>query len=519
MRNVGILMVTLAASFLLLLSAAGAQTPPPEYPWTGKSAAGKVITKADLDQILAGHKKWLTTTGKEGQRASLAEADLTGVNLNSANLTRADLHKVILRGADLTGADLSRANLRDADLRGANLSGAYLFKADLSGADLKDADLKDAILNKADLKDADLSGADLGLAGLGWADLRKSNLKEANLSKSKLRANLHGANLAGANLVEADLKRADLSGANLKDADLTKAVLAGADLGEADLTGAILKNADLREAYMVAAILRGADLRNVSLHRANLTGADLRGVLFEPLLSSPPPLNGMVAARGLADLRYERYPQALLKLRRDFQENGNRQQEREVGYALKRADTLQEWRQGGLARVRAAFNFVFFDLTCKYGLALWRPLWLVAGGILLFLPFYCLALTSRRADTGIWLVWLPDRVLKSEGQEEPEKLTTAPRIGSRGTGGWDTFRWQLRRGWRTLAIGFSMSLGAAFSLGRRGLTAGNLLSRLRNKEYILSPTGWVRTLAGVQSLISAYLLALWVVLAVARLVE
>jgi uncharacterized protein YjbI with pentapeptide repeats len=519
MRNFGILMVTLAAGFFLLISVAFAQTSPPEYPWTGKSKEGKVITKVDLDQILADHKKWLTSTGKEGQRANLAEADLAGVNLNGANLTRADLHKAVLREADLRGADLSRANLEDAILSEANLSGAYLFKADLSGANLSDADLKDAILNKADLKDADLSRADLGLAGLGWADLRKSNLKEANLSKSKLRANLHGANLAGANLVEADLKRADLSGANMKGADLTKAMLEGVDLGEADLTGAILKDADLRDAYMVAAILRGADLHNVSLYRANLTGADLRGALFEPLLSSLPPLSGMVAARGLAELRYENFPQALLKLRRTLQEAGYRRQEREVGYAVQRADTLQEWRRGGLARVRAAFNFMFFDLTCRYGLALWRPLWLVAGGVLLFLPFYCLALASRRADTGIWLVWLPDRVLQGEGQEKPERLTTTPSVGPRGTGGWDKFRWQLRRGWRVLAIGFAMSLGAAFSLGRKSLDTGTWLSRLRQKEYILRPTGWVRTLAGVQSLISVYLLALWVVLAVAKLVE
>jgi hypothetical protein len=62
MRNVGILMVTLAVSFLLLICAAGAAAPP-EYPWTGKGPDGKVITKAELDQILADHKKWQTSTG------------------------------------------------------------------------------------------------------------------------------------------------------------------------------------------------------------------------------------------------------------------------------------------------------------------------------------------------------------------------------------------------------------------------------------------------------------------------
>jgi uncharacterized protein YjbI with pentapeptide repeats len=511
-------MVMLAASLFLLISTAGAQTTTPEYPWTGKTADGKVIAKEDLDHILADHKKWLTTTGKEGQITNLAGADLTGVNLNSAKLTRADLHKAVLRGANLSGADLSRANLEDAVLSKANLSGAYLFDADLSGADLKDANLKDAILNKAHLKDADLSGADLGLAGLGWADLRKSNLKEANLSKSKLRANLHGANLWGANLVEADLKMANLSRANLSKANLEKANLAGATLRWADLSGANLKDADLRDAYLGDAILLRANLTGASLGGANLSRTDLRDSLFEPLLNSFPPVNAIATAQGLAELWYEHYPQALIKLRKDFKDNGFRQQEREVGYSLKNSATLEEWHQGGLARIKAALNYVFFDLTCSYGLDFWRPLWLVAGGVLLFLPFYCLALNSRRADTGIWLVWLPDRVLKREGQEDPEKLTAKPRFGPRSAGGWAKFWWQLRRGWRIVAIGLAVSLGAAFSLGRRGLAAGNWLSRLGRKEYTLRPTGWVRSLAGIQSLLSAYLLALWVILAVASLI-
>jgi hypothetical protein len=99
MRNFGMLIV----SFFLLISVAGAQTAPPEYPWTGKTADGKIIAREDLDRILAGHKQWLTTAGKEGQRADLTGADLTGANLTGANLSRADLQKANLSGADLRG--------------------------------------------------------------------------------------------------------------------------------------------------------------------------------------------------------------------------------------------------------------------------------------------------------------------------------------------------------------------------------------------------------------------------------
>jgi uncharacterized protein YjbI with pentapeptide repeats len=518
MRYLGIAVVTFAA-ILSLFIAVWAQTAPPEYPWTGKTADGKIIAQEELDRILADHKQWRTTTGKEGQRAELTGADLTKVSLKGANLSGADLQKAKLSGAHLSGADLSKANLRDADLSGADLSGAYLFDTDLSGANLKEADLKDAILNKANLKDADLSGADLKLAGLSRADLSKSNLEGANLNKTKLRADLQGANLWRANLVDADLRRANLRQANLGQADLLRANLAGADLSGADLSGANLKEADLREAYLVDAVLTKADLRNVSLTRANLSGADLRGDMFEPLPHALPPVNGIATARGLAELWYEDYPQSLMKIRKAFKETGYLQQERQIAVSLKRSVTRQDWRQGGLARIKAALNYVFFDLTCQYGLSLWRPLILLAGGVLLFFPFYCLALTSRREDTGIWVVWQPDRVLKKEGQEEPEKLTTTPRFSQPGPGWWARAWWQLRRGWRILYIGFYVSLAAAFSLGWKGLNPGSWISRLQKKEYSLRPTGWVRTLAGVQSLVSTYLLILWAILVAASLIE
>ena len=36
------------------------------------------------------------------------------------------------------------------------------------------------------------------------------------------------------------------------------------------------------------------------------------------------------------------------------------------------------------------------------------------------------------------------------------------------------------------------------------------MSRIQKSEYILRATGWPRTVAGLQSLLSVYLLALWV---------
>ena len=119
----------------------------------------------DLAETLKLHKKWLGGE-KEGIRADLCGANLSGADLRGANLRVADLS-----GANLSGADLSGANLREADLSVADLSGADLSEADLSGADLREADLRGADLSGANLREADLREADLSGADLSEADI------------------------------------------------------------------------------------------------------------------------------------------------------------------------------------------------------------------------------------------------------------------------------------------------------------------------------------------------------------
>ena len=377
-----IIILILALSLIIPLGGTGlqsgqffnsalAQPPPPEKPWTVKTVDGSVFTKEELDRILANHKKWLLTDGKEGEKA-----------------------------------DLSRAQLRGAKLSGANLFQANLSEADLSGADLSDADL------------------------------------------------------SGVTLWMADLSGAKLRGANLKAAD------------------------------------------------------------FEPDPDKLPKVYSIAEASGLANLSYVFSSQSLVKLRHDFKEAGYRQQDWEISCSLKRSDTWHDWQKGDIAsKIKAAFNYVFMDLTCNYGISPWRPLFLFSILIFIFSPFYWLALKSRRADTGIWVSWLPNRVLLEEGQEKPVKLTTVPPFDPPARGWCARVCWQVRKFWRILRLGLFFSLVSAFSLGLKELHLGNWISRLQKKEYILRPTGWVRTVAGIQSLISFFLLALWAFLYVGSIFE
>ena len=54
------------------------------------------------------------------------------------------------------------------------------------------------------------------------------------------------------------------------------------------------------------------------------------------------------------------------------------------------------------------------------------------------------------------------------------------------------------------------SLLSAFHLGWRELNVGAWIARVQPREYTMRATGWVRTVSGIQSLLSVYLLALWV---------
>jgi hypothetical protein len=71
-----------------------------------------------LKDILEQHRVWLDTNGKLGERAYLADANLTDAKLTDANLTDANLMYANLTNANLMYANLTGANLKDANLEG-----------------------------------------------------------------------------------------------------------------------------------------------------------------------------------------------------------------------------------------------------------------------------------------------------------------------------------------------------------------------------------------------------------------
>lgn len=92
----------------------------------------------ELKEILAKHKVWLDTVGKEGERADLRKAILQEADLHGLNLQEANLEGAHLSVSDLMGTNLRLANLKGADLWMADLKNTNLQGAELQGANLAD---------------------------------------------------------------------------------------------------------------------------------------------------------------------------------------------------------------------------------------------------------------------------------------------------------------------------------------------------------------------------------------------
>jgi len=413
---------------------------------------------------------------------------------SSTSLCEADL-----RYANLKGAKLSYANLEGAHLDGANLEGAHLNGANLEGANLEDAHLEDAHLEGAKLEGARWGGV------LRHANLSGAHLGGAHLNGAELwYAHLNGANLAGAHLGRAILAGAMLQGAMLKDADLTSALLEAANLTNAELKDANLKNAEL-----VNANLKNADLTNAKLEGANLEGANVTGADFDLLPGSLPDPLSLSSAEGLQFVQFNKEPAGLVKLRSEFKDSGLRKQESQLTYVIRRCELRRLVRRGSRllpgeavplhGPVEQWVNYVLFDLTCQYGMSPERPLIIVAVLALLFSVTYVFAQILPGQHGGIWAVWEEHRIDKTEGGDDPQKLTA----------GFPSARPQGRLRFLNISLlAAYFSLLSALRIGWSGLNFGTWISRMQPREYELHASGWVRVVSGLQSLISVYLVAL-----------
>jgi len=321
---------------------------------------------------------------------------------------------------------------------------------------------------------------------LWWASEKKSGAR-ADLSFADLR----GADLGEANLSRSDLHRADLSGADLRKANLVLAHLNGAHLNEANLS-----EADLSEADLLGAHLNEANLSEADLSGAHLLFANLRRALFEP--KNLPVLEEVAQAHGLEAMTYSSNPGMLTQLRKQFQDAGYREQDRAITCALNRREAERD------SFVEGTFKWIAFDLTCQYGFSPGRPLRIVGLLWLLFSIVYAVFM-HRPGKSGIYFVGT--RLWR--GKSNTQAIQIRPRALPAAKWWKLPFLW-LRREWRVLRAAMFFSLMSAFNIGFRDINFGRWLRLLTRREYDLKAVGWARSVSGFQSLLSVYLIALWV---------
>lgn len=438
-----------------------------EGQWTWVDNSGQHKTDAELRSILKQHQTWLDSAKTEGK-----QADLSGAKLKKADLRQVNLVEANLANSDLSYADLTRAVLNKTVLREANLECARLDETQLQGADLTKADLSRTIISNAQFDAAILVGAPL-----------------------------KGRALRGLHFNSANLNAADLS---------------GADLTNAEFTAADLRNAHLRDALLV----------DVQLKAAQLEEADLFGATYEA--RNDPKPRSIALAKNIEYMTHGGDSESLARLRREFKEAGFRDQERKITFALKSRQGERLWAACDNGRGNCfeyLVNRYLFDVTSQYGMNPGRVLIIILGIFCVSIILYwCLIHYSK--DSGLSLIipadrnnqplWLLENLSK-EAEEIREGGFTTKRgfkIQPRELHRWKGLGYSgvfLRRELALLWVSFVFSLMSTFNIKFRDVDFGRWLRQLTTKEYDIKATGWARTVAGLQALLSVYLVALLLV--------
>ena len=341
-----------------------------------------------------------------------------------------------------------------------------------------------------------LNGADLRGFDMAWADLTGAHLNGANISGTGIRAELAPGTAKGY-LHGIDLTNARLIGAQFGDALAKKtllrlSLLIGADFRDTDLSGAVLYGSDLRWATFKNSVLTDADF----------SGSNLQGVIFEPRAGMLPNIGRIASARNLEKMTFRANPHQLSELRAAFFEAELTDQAQRITYAIQRTKRINDLNGESVRQFLGILRLVAFEWTVGYGMHPFRPLLIV----LFLIPAFALAYFVALAKRGPNRIWI-SRSVGSVSYNQNVRWFPLEKL-IRGN--------PFHRHWSYLRVAMWFSLMSAFRVGFREVDVGQWLMRLQPRQYSLEARGWCRSVAGVQSLLSVYLLALSILCIVGR---
>jgi hypothetical protein len=296
------------------------------------------------------------------------------------------------------------------------------------------------------------------------------------------------------------------------------------------LAGIIFRGSDLTDSRFAGADLEGASfdrfdmdgsstiLHNVTFAGGDLTGAsfdhaDMAGVHFEP--DKLPAARDIAQALNLDKMTYDDDPSALASLRQLFRDSGFSLQDRQINYAIHvrqkelYAGQCTLWAKGVRGSYQSCTDFLgstLIDWTCQYGMNLWRPVAIGFWAWGLFTVLFFLFM-HHPGPSGLYLAVAHGLTL------EPEEIRSAPQVRSETA--WESLkRGQVIRGireeFRLLAIAGFFSLINGFNIGFKEADIGRWIRLLPAREFEFRAVGWSRTFAGMQALLTLYLLAVWI---------
>lgn len=372
------------------------------------------------------------------------------------------------------------------------MHGVDLEGRTLCGADFSDADLRGAILKDADLSGTRLAGADLSC-------LPSEKAPKDSRCPGGIRTNLADAILRRADATGANFENAKLSGATLRTfttPEYAKLIQKGLPEGWTQLNDVKMRNADLTGADMIDVDFSGnSDLREVDLSSAMLKDADVSGVDLQDAIFQPnllPNVSDIARAKNLEYMKYEDSPNALAQLRKLFEDGGFRDQARKITFALSDMETQKA------SFLEKGFRTIAFKWTCAYGMRPERTLELWSGLLLILWITYAVFIHAP-GKSGIYIV-------RHVGNGEPVEEQIVPGPSTKPLRLWQFVYSEARI---FFWAGF-FCLMSAFNVGFKDIDFGRWLRLLPRTEYDLKAKGWARSVAGVQALLSIYLLALWV---------
>jgi uncharacterized protein YjbI with pentapeptide repeats len=445
--------------------------------------------------------------------ATFASATIEGTKFlqNDFGQTKMYSYKSQHKNRDRINAQF--INIAPVNFENATLSRVLFYKGFMTAANFKSSNLDFVEFE-------DVNSESIIANGIKWTygEVKNANFKNGNFQN----ATISDVDFAEANFRGANLENADFSELNFYKAQFDNAKLINTNLSKTSLGGASFKNSDLSHAIVTEANFISKSCgyffnKFVCKEDSKILNVNLEGAL------------------NLSELYYDstdinNVPNGVVPIRNTLRNNGFFGESKELTSFLKTGEFFGELEKISDKESTAEKIFYYILYLLKYLALDYTVDWgadpnnvlfnILPKVILLFFVFYSLILFHcyRKNPEYCKLLYVVKPSFDSdEKQKYVEGNYTRISLFQSMNKGYTPNCYQstsslplsLSHIIFILKHAFWFSTLSAFHLGWRDLNVGNWLLRLQSQPFAYREHGVLRSLSGIQSLISLYLIAIW----------